>query len=172
LLEALSDRAVAEIAKQVEVYRRPGDITLASIHWGGNWGYEIPDEQRRFAHRLIAEASVDIVHGHSSHHPKGIEVYRERPIIYGCGDLLNDYEGIRGHEAFRSELSIMYFPTMDASSGKLLSFELAPTLIRNFRLNHPSEADIQWMAESMDREGRKLGSRVEYTDGDNLALFW
>ncbi len=172
LLENLSDRAVAEIAKQVQAYRRPGDITVASIHWGGNWGYAIAEEQRRFAHRLIAEASVDIVHGHSSHHPKGIEVYRERPIIYGCGDLLNDYEGIRGYEAFRSELAIMYFPTMEIATGRLLRFELAPILIRNFRLNRPVEAEIQWMAESMDREGRRLGSRIEFTDGDNLVLFW
>ncbi|MEJ2453162.1 MAG: CapA family protein [Candidatus Thiodiazotropha sp.] len=172
LLEDLSESAVAEIAKLVRAYGQPGDITVASIHWGGNWGYAIAEEQRRFAHRLVDEASIDIVHGHSSHHPKGIEVYRERPIIYGCGDLLNDYEGIRGHESFRSELSIMYFPTMDTTTGRLLSFELAPTLIRNFRLNHPSESDIQWLAECMDRECRRLGTRIEFTDWNNLVLFW
>lgn len=172
VLENLSDKVVYDIARLVHAARRPGDVVVASIHWGTNWGYEIPGEQRNFAHRLIDEASIDVVHGHSSHHPRGIEVYREKPIIYGCGDLLNDYEGIHGHEAFRSELSVMYFPTMDAASGRLVKFELAPTLIRNFRLNHPSEDDIRWIAESMDREARKLGTRVEFTDGDNLMLFW
>jgi poly-gamma-glutamate synthesis protein (capsule biosynthesis protein) len=172
LLKDLSDSAVDAIAERMQAFRRTGDITVASVHWGGNWGYGIPDEQRRFAHRLIDEASVDLVHGHSSHHPKGIEVYRQRAIIYGCGDLLNDYEGIGGHAAYRSELGIMYFPTLDTTTGRLLNLELAPTLIRNFRLTHPPESAIRWIAESMDREGRKLGTRIEFTDWSNLVLFW
>jgi poly-gamma-glutamate synthesis protein (capsule biosynthesis protein) len=172
LLGSLSDRVVVDIARLVHATKRPGDIVVVSIHWGGNWGYEIPREFRHFAHRLIDEASVDLIHGHSSHHPQGIEVYRDKPIIYGCGDLLNDYEGIGGNEEFRSELSIMYFPTMDPTTGRLLRFELVPTLIRNFRLNRPSEKEIRWLAERMDREGRKLGTRMEFTDGDNLWLFW
>jgi poly-gamma-glutamate synthesis protein (capsule biosynthesis protein) len=172
LLESLSDSAVREISRLVQEVRRPGDILVVSIHWGGNWGYAIPNEQRRFAHRLIDEASVDIIHGHSSHHPKGIEVYREKLIIYGCGDLLNDYEGIQGNEAYRSELGIMYFPTMDPVTGHLLRLELTPTRVRHFRLNHPDEVDIRWIAETLDREGQMLGSRVEYTDGDTLRLFW
>jgi poly-gamma-glutamate capsule biosynthesis protein CapA/YwtB (metallophosphatase superfamily) len=30
-----------------------------------------------------------------------IEGYRDRLILYGCGDFLNDYEGIKGYEEFR-----------------------------------------------------------------------
>jgi len=33
---------------------------------------------------------VDIIHGHSSHHVKAIEVYKEKLILYGCGDFLSD----------------------------------------------------------------------------------
>jgi len=47
---------------------------------------------------------VDIVHGHSSHHVKGIEVHRGKLILYGCGDFIDDYEGIKGYEAFRDDL--------------------------------------------------------------------
>ena len=74
---------------------------VASVHWGSNWGYDIPREQTVFAHRLIDEAGVDIIHGHSSHHVRAIEVYKDRLILYGCGDFLNDYEGISGYEEFR-----------------------------------------------------------------------
>jgi Putative enzyme of poly-gamma-glutamate biosynthesis (capsule formation) len=76
--------------------KQQGDIVVASIHWGGNWDYKVPREQREFAHKLIDEAGVDVIHGHSSHHIKGIEVYRGKLIMYGCSDLLNDYEGISG----------------------------------------------------------------------------
>jgi poly-gamma-glutamate synthesis protein (capsule biosynthesis protein) len=82
--------------------------------WGVNWGYGIPDQHKRFAHQLIDDAGVDIVHGHSSHHPKGIEVYKNKPIIYGCGDLLNDYEGIGRYAPFRADLALMYLPTIDS----------------------------------------------------------
>ena len=66
----------------------------------------------RFAHRLI-EAGVDVVYGHSSHHPRLIEVYRGRLILYGCGDLVNDYEGIQPYRAFRDELRLLYFVSVD-----------------------------------------------------------
>lgn len=172
LLDKLSDSAVAEIAAMVHEVKRPGSIVIASIHWGGNWGYTVPQEQQRFAHRLIDEAAIDVVHGHSSHHPRGIEVYRDRPIIYGCGDLLNDYEGISGHQEYRGELGLMYFPTLDPSSGKLVRFELIPILIRKFRLNRPPEQDIRWMAELLNREGERFGTHAEFTDGEALRLFW
>ena len=103
----------------------PGDIIMASIHWGGNWGYEIPEAQIDFARGLIEEG-VDLVHGHSSHHVKALEVYRRRPILYGCGDLLTDYEGIRGHEAYRGDLAIMYFIRFDLASNDLIDLQLVP----------------------------------------------
>jgi len=91
-----SSEDVRRIARRTRAERRPGDVVVASIHWGGNWGYQVPDRQRDFAHGLIDEAGVDIVHGHSSHHAKGIEVYQHRPILYGCGDFISDYEEISG----------------------------------------------------------------------------
>ena len=39
-------------------YARPDDIIVLTIHWGGNWGYEIPSNQVSFAHKLIDEAAV------------------------------------------------------------------------------------------------------------------
>lgn len=41
---------------------------------------------------------MDVVHGHSSPHPPGIEVYHGRPVLYGWGDFINDCEGIGGRE--------------------------------------------------------------------------
>ena len=61
------------VAERIARLRRPNDVVVVSIHWGPNWGYEIPDEQRRFAHALIDNGAASVVHGHSSHHPKAIE---------------------------------------------------------------------------------------------------
>src|SRR5579883_837010 len=88
--------------------------------------------KRDFAHDLIDLAGVDIVHGHSSHHAKAIEVYRGKLILYGCGDFLNDYEGISGDEVYRGDLVLMYLPTVEAASGRLLGLIMVPFRIKNF----------------------------------------
>lgn len=172
LLETLSDRAIQQIAKQVRAIKQPGDVVIASIHWGGNWGYAIAEQQITFAHKLIDEANVDVIHGHSSHHPKGIEIYRGKPVIYGCGDLLNDYEGISGYESYRDDLGLMYFPTLDPTSGKLVSFNLIPTQIKRFRLNRTSDDDAKWLGRMLNREGQRFGTRVELNRDNSLSLRW
>jgi poly-gamma-glutamate capsule biosynthesis protein CapA/YwtB (metallophosphatase superfamily) len=94
LLRNTSEKTVLSIREQVKTVSRKWDILVASIHWGGNWGYEIPREQREFAHKLVDEAGFNVIHGHSSHHVKGIEVYKGKLVLYGCGDFLNDYEAL------------------------------------------------------------------------------
>lgn len=172
LLADFSPATLRRIAAQVEAVKRPADVVVASLHWGGNWGYAVPADHQRFARGLIDLCGVDVVHGHSSHHPLGIEVYRGRPILYGCGDFLNDYEGIAGYEAYRGDLSLMYFLTVDAASGALSGLQMIPMQTRRFRLNRASPADTRWLHKVLDREGRRFGSRVEPGPGGSLALRW
>ena len=137
-----------------------GDLTLASIHWGSNWGYDIPDEQVRFAHRLV-EAGVDLVHGHSSHHLKAIEAYRERLILYGCGDFINDYEGIHGHEQYRGDLALLYFATVDPGGGDLVQLRMTPMQLRKLALNRASARDASWLGSTLARASADFGSWIE-----------
>jgi poly-gamma-glutamate synthesis protein (capsule biosynthesis protein) len=168
-LPDLTPSTADAIASRVAVVRRSGDIVIASIHWGANWGYDVPPSQRAFARELVEHAGIDIVHGHSSHHAKGIEIHRDRPIIYGCGDFLNDYEGIRGHESFKGELGLMYFPTFDAT-GALDELTLVPTRIRHFRVNRARGGDVDWLAAMLTRECEKFGTRVVREYDDTLSL--
>jgi poly-gamma-glutamate synthesis protein (capsule biosynthesis protein) len=171
-LPDLSAETVARVAALVQRHRRPGDRVVLSLHWGGNWGYAVPRAQRAFAHALIDEVGVDVVHGHSSHHPKAIEVYRDRPILYGCGDFLNDYEGIEGHEEFRGDLGLMYFPTLDAATGRLRELELVPTRIRRFRVNRAGREDRAWLLATLRHECRAFGCDVEPSARDAFAVRW
>lgn len=117
LLPDLSKEMVKRIGEQVKAVKQPGDVVVFSVHWGSNWGYEIPPKQQRFAHQLIDMAGVDLVHGHSSHHPRGIEVYKEKLILYGAGDFITDYEWIGSKQPYRDDLAVMYFPLLDPASG-------------------------------------------------------
>ena len=172
LLEDLSTKSIRDIQKRVRRVKCKGDIVVASIHWGGNWGYGISSKQRVFSHRLIDEAEVDIIHGHSSHHVKAIEVYKEKLILYGCGDFLNDYEGIGGHEEFRADLSLMYFAKVDPSTGKLLGLQMTPTKIRQFQVIRASNVDTVWLKDTLNREGTSFGTHVIAGKDNRLSLQW
>ena len=172
LLKNLSDKTVRQIKESVQEIKQAKDIIVASIHWGGNWGFDVPDEQRIFAHNLIDSAGVDIIHGHSSHHIKGLEVYQGKVIIYGSGDFLNDYEGIKGYETFRGDLGLMYFVSVDPSTGMLLSLQMTPTQIKRFRINRASRANALWIMETLNREGKKFKTRVTIKQDNNLSLKW
>jgi poly-gamma-glutamate synthesis protein (capsule biosynthesis protein) len=170
-LDELSERTVEAVARQVKATKRAGDIAVAAIHWGANWGYEVTRTEREFAHGLIDRANIDVVLGHSSHHPKGIEVYRDHPVLYGCGDFLNDYEGIGGYESFRADLAIGYFASLDSRTRRLTRLALAPLQIRRFRVNHASAADARWLEQTLTREGKRFGTRVAF-ESDRLVLHW
>jgi poly-gamma-glutamate synthesis protein (capsule biosynthesis protein) len=147
-LPDLSMDTCRSIAGEVGKNRRQGDIVVISLHWGENWGYEVSAAEREFAHGLI-DAGVDVVHGHSSHHPKAIELYRGRAILYGCGDLINDYEGIGGYESYRPGLAALYFVTPGAG------LEAVPFRLRRFRLERAPEADARWLARTLGMEIRQ-----------------
>ena len=171
-LADFSENQVKEIAAKTKLTKRDGNIVVVSIHWGGNWGYEIEADQKIFAHKLIDEAGVDIIHGHSSHHVKGIEVYKDKPIFYGCGDFLNDYEGIDGYESYRGDLALMYFVAMDPVANRLVGVEMIPTRIERFRVNYAARQDIQWLEHTLNRECGKLGSAVKLENENRFILQW
>jgi poly-gamma-glutamate capsule biosynthesis protein CapA/YwtB (metallophosphatase superfamily) len=168
----LSTQAIEALAKRVRALERPGDVVVVSIHWGTNWGYEIPEAQIRFAHALIDTVGVDVVHGHSSHHARGIEVYRDKLVVYGAGDLLNDYEGIGGHEAFRPDLALLYTADVDAVSGRLEELRITPLERKRMSLQRASGSDVRWLRGVLNREGAPLGSRVDAGPDGDLRLLW
>ncbi|WP_437972615.1 CapA family protein [Sorangium sp. So ce295] len=172
LVDESSPVEVGRVLAAVRAARREGDIVVASIHWGPNWGYEVPEEQVTLAHALVDVAGVDVVHGHSSHHPKAIEVHAGRLILYGCGDFVNDYEGISGHEAYRGDLAMMYFATLRAGTGELVGLELVPLRMLKFRLHRAAQEDALWLRDVLSREGARFGTSVELGEEGSLLLRW
>lgn len=169
LVDDLSEGTADAIVGRVEVTRRPGDLVIVSVHWGGNWGYTVPAAHTRFAHRLI-DGGVHLVHGHSSHHPRPLEIYRDRLILYGCGDLLDDYEGIAGYEDFRNDLALLYFPTLDAPTGALLRLDMTPMQRRRLQLCRAAGRDGRWMAETLSACSAPFGCTLTAGEHGGLRL--
>jgi poly-gamma-glutamate synthesis protein (capsule biosynthesis protein) len=168
-LADLSPATADDLISQAQAARRPGDITIISIHWGPNWGYDLDADQVRFARRLI-DGGVDLVHGHSCHHPRPVEVYRGKLILYGCGDCIDDYEGITSHRAYRPDLRLLYFASLDPGTGQLAALRMAPMQARRMRLQHAPAEDRQWLTAVLDRISHGLGSRIELRPDGMLAL--
>lgn len=154
--------------ERVRRLKRPGDIAVVSVHWGSNWGYDVPRAQVRFAHRLV-DSGVDVVHGHSSHHPRPVEVYRDRLVLYGCGDLINDYEGIGGLERFRGDLRLLYLARLDAA-GALDELRMVPMQAHQMRLRRAAEADAGWLRRVLGKVSSRFGSRVDLAPDASLLL--
>jgi poly-gamma-glutamate capsule biosynthesis protein CapA/YwtB (metallophosphatase superfamily) len=171
LLDDFSEATAARVADQMRTYQQPGDLIIASIHWGSNWGYEIPRDQIMFTHCLIEEG-IAIVHGHSSHHVKAIEVSKGRLILYGCGDFLTDYEGISGYEMFRGDLALMYLIEIDSHNGELITARLAPMRMRQFRLERASAADAEWLCKLLTELGSKFSSGARLQKDNSFTLEW
>lgn len=171
LLPRLSARAAQVLAQVIAVHRRPSDRVVVSIHWGDNWGLAVPAAHQAFARQLIALGAADVVHGHSSHHPLPIEVWRGKAILYGCGDLLNDYEGIGGHGSLRCDLGCLYVLTLD-DGGALQRLEIATLQLRRFRLEAADAGARSWLRSVLDSGGRAFGTGVEEAGDAGFVLRW
>ena len=164
-LPGLGGHEVEKLESIARPLRDAGALIVVSIHWGGNWGYDIAEAKVRFARSLADRGIVDVIHGHSSHHPQGFEIYRGVPVLYGCGDLINDYEGIKGHEEYEPDLALVYLVTFDRS-GEGPRMEIAVYERRQFRLVRAREDSASRLAHTLSEENRRLaGPRLVYSDG-------
>jgi poly-gamma-glutamate capsule biosynthesis protein CapA/YwtB (metallophosphatase superfamily) len=168
-LDKLTTDAAGQIAHNLLRITRENDTTIVSIHWGGNWGYEISKAEIAFARRLIDEG-IDIVHGHSSHHPRAVELYRDGLILYGCGDFLNDYEGISGHEEYRDDLTLLYLAKIVRQPRPHVEPTLVPFQIKRMRLNRATDADARWLCGVLRRESARFGMDVVFQPDRTFTL--
>lgn len=149
LIERIDQASLAHMQRCIAGQRRPGDRVVVSLHWGANWVEEIPEPHRWLARRLIDQAGVDVVFGHSSHHPLPLELHHGRLILYGCGDLINDYEGLPAHGERRPDLVCLYGLDLDVESGALRGLELRLFQLRCFQLRLPAAEHRQQLAAQL-----------------------
>jgi poly-gamma-glutamate synthesis protein (capsule biosynthesis protein) len=135
------------LSERVRQAREQVDLLIVSAHWGPNWGDGPPPEQAPFAHALI-DAGADLIFGHSGHVVRGVELYRERPILYCAGDFIDDY---MVDPVERNDESCIFVPQMlPTSQQRLLGLRLYPTMIDNCQARL---AD----GEQAERIARKVG---------------
>jgi poly-gamma-glutamate synthesis protein (capsule biosynthesis protein) len=103
---------------------------------------------------------------------KAIEVFKERLILYGCGDFVTDYEGISGYEMFRGDLALMYLIELDPVCAELTAARLVPMRMRRFRLERASVADSEWLCNRLNELGEPFKTGARLDKDSSLMLEW
>jgi poly-gamma-glutamate capsule biosynthesis protein CapA/YwtB (metallophosphatase superfamily) len=146
--------------------RRPA-LKVFSVHWGPNYSWQPADKIRELAYFLVNSCGIDIVHGHSSHHVQGVEKYKGKLIIYGCGDFVDDYALV---EEYRNDLSGVWRVTVEETEDvekeeglNLKSLEVFPTKIDKFmaRRLRKDETDCEWVRKKVRDLSAGLGTNVD-----------
>lgn len=128
------------------------DWMMVSAHWGPNWGVAPPAGHPSFARALI-DAGADLVFGHSGHVVRGIEIYRERPILYCVGNFIDDY-AVDPLE--RNDQS--YLVSLEIEGRALRHLRLYPTIIQDCRAMLASGHEAEEIAARVQRRCADLGT--------------
>lgn len=131
---------------------RAGQMVIVSAHWGPNWGRDPLPEHVQAARRLI-DAGAAVVFGHSPHVFRGVELYRGRPIFYGCGDFIDDY---LVDEAERNDLSAVSM--LEYQGGRLHRLRVYPTVIRRFQARLAGGDDRRLLLDRVAALSRARGT--------------
>lgn len=153
-------------------------LKVFSVHWGPNYSWQPSNEIQSLAHFLVDECAVDVVHGHSSHHVQGVERYRGKLIIYGCGDFVDDYAV---KQDYRNDLGATWRVTVregksNIDDGRerlsLHTLEVFPTRIKHFQANllDVRDADHAWVRDKVTQLSGALGTPVQEELGDQGQL--
>ncbi|GAA4366883.1 CapA family protein [Agromyces bauzanensis] len=159
----LGDPRAAALFDDVAGQREAADLVIVSAHWGGNWGVDPPPSHRRFG-RALVDAGADVVFGHSPHIVRGVEVYRERPILYGAGDFVDDYAV---DPVERNDHSFVFMLRTEGAAPTEL--RLHPTEIVDFRARLAGRhADA--IAGEMARRCAALGTSAVWDDDERCLV--
>lgn len=139
--------------------RKQTDLVIVSIHWGPNMQAEPEQYFIDFAHAMI-EHGADIVHGHSAHNFQGIEIYKQRLILYDTGDFVDDYAV---DTYLRNDHS--FFFIVEVSKQQIKKLVLIPVLISKCQVNLAEGEDYKWCMQRITKLSAKFGTTIS-TDGE------
>jgi len=145
---------IEKVKTDIDEIRKNVDILIASIHWGPNMREKPTQKFIDFAHQMI-DAGIDIIHGHSAHIFQGIEIYKNKLIMYDTGDFVDDY---RVDPVLRNDRSFFYLVTIEKT--RIKHIQLLPTLISNMQVNLAHGTDYKESLERIKKLSAQFGTHI------------
>jgi poly-gamma-glutamate synthesis protein (capsule biosynthesis protein) len=91
--------------EDIRKLRSQVDYVLVAIHWATSRSAEVSLANRAFAHDLI-DAGADVILGHHPPHPKGIEVYHGKVILYAPSNVLRGHNGLNLDDGYLARFTL------------------------------------------------------------------
>jgi hypothetical protein len=91
ILTAPDEVDLENVRQDIALARARTDLVITSFHWGDySQPYHLTDHEIRTAHWCI-DNGADLVVGHHHHSLRGMEWYKNKPILYGLGHFVFDF---------------------------------------------------------------------------------
>jgi poly-gamma-glutamate capsule biosynthesis protein CapA/YwtB (metallophosphatase superfamily) len=159
---------------RIEAARDDCDFVVVLVHWGVGDSDELSEYQRPLAHALV-DAGADLVVGSHPHCVHGIELYRDRAILYSPGTLIDQLprDGVSPDVAdFMTRMSPdAYVASADVESDGTYALRITPVT------QAPDGSPVIARGEACERIAARLtrmslalGTELAAVDGDT-ALF-
>jgi len=142
------------LRKSIEQVRNKSDIVIVSAHWGPNMRQRPTKAFKEFAHATI-DAGADIFHGHSAHIFQGIEIYKNKLIMYDTGDFIDDYAV---DEELRNDQTFLFLVAL--SKDKIEKIELFPGLISLMQINMATGLEFDEIINKMTNLSEEMGTEI------------
>src|SRR5207247_11036482 len=110
---------------------------IVSALVGSIWG--APAARTQALAREMIDLGADLYWGHYNHTVQGIEIYRGRPILYSCGDFIDDYAV---DPVERNDLSCLF--ELQIEHTNVSRILLHPVRIARFQVNQAGSEDARW----------------------------
>lgn len=150
---------IKTVERVIDMVRPAVDLLILSIHWGPNMQQRPTQEFIEFAHQII-DAGVDIIHGHSAHIFQGVEIYKNKLILYDTGDFVDDYAV---DPLLRNDQSFIFLVTATKSGAR--SLELIPTKINDLQVNLAQSSERDEIVNRMEQLSAELGTTFTKKEG-------
>jgi len=106
--------------------------------------------------RQVLDLGADLYWGHSNHTVQGVEVSGGRPILYACGDFVDDYAV---DPVERNDLSV--FVEAEVQDGAVRRLRLHPVRIDGLRVHRAGSSDARWVLERVRARCAALGTDLD-----------
>ncbi|PLX31305.1 MAG: hypothetical protein C0604_07530 [Clostridiales bacterium] len=151
------------ILEDVEKLKREVDLVAVSLHWGIEESNMETEAQREIAHALI-DGGADMIIGHHPHVIQGLEIYRDKPIIYSLGNYIFDQNDENNKQGMAAEIEIF--------EGGMKSIRLHPLYVKDKRAPVvPEGGKLEGMIEKIKRLSGAMGTELE-SEGDHLIYLF
>jgi len=145
---------IERVKQDIAKIKDQADLIIATLHWGPNKRQRPTQKFINFAHQMI-DAGIDIIHGHSAHIFQGIEIYKNKIIMYDTGDFIDDYAvdpWLRGDQSFLFHVHII--------DGKPTSIELVPVIISRMQVSLATDEQAQDILQKMGELSAEFQTNV------------